>query len=228
MSEAQQLKPVNEADLEDLKSRMKLIADADPTQYHNDFSLKRYLRAFKTPDDAFKAVLKTNKWRKEYGVEGLTPDTPAIKENMEANKARVLRHRDMNGRPVVYIPAKNHSASDRDIDELTKFIVYCLEEACKKCFEEVVDNLCIIFDLKDFGLNCMDYQVIKNLIWLLSRHYPERLGVCLILNAPALFSGCWSIIKGWLDENTSSKVTFVNSEMDLCNYLIPDILPTDM
>jgi hypothetical protein len=71
------------------------------------------------------------------------------------------------------------------------------EEACKKCFEEVVDNLCIVFDLKEFGLSCMDYQMIKNLIWLLSRHYPERLGVCLVLNAPALFSGCWTVIKGW-------------------------------
>lgn len=53
MSEIQ-VKEVSEADLQELKSRMKLIADADPTQYHNDFSLKRYLRAFKTVDDAFK------------------------------------------------------------------------------------------------------------------------------------------------------------------------------
>lgn len=49
-----------------------------------------------------------------------------MKKHMEANKARVLRHRDMHGRPVVYIPAKNHNVNDRDIDELTKFIVYCL------------------------------------------------------------------------------------------------------
>lgn len=64
------------------------------------------------------------------------------------------------------------------------------------CFEEVVDNLCIVFDLNNFTLSCMDYQVLKNLIWLLSRHYPERLGVCLITNAPAFFSGCWAVIKG--------------------------------
>lgn len=74
----------------------------------------------------FQAILKTNKWRKEYGVETLTPETPEIKKNLEANKARVLKYRDMIGRPVVYIPAKNHNASNRDIDELTKFIVYCL------------------------------------------------------------------------------------------------------
>lgn len=45
---------INEAEFEDLKSRMKLIAEADPSQYHNCYSLRRYLRAFKTPDDAFK------------------------------------------------------------------------------------------------------------------------------------------------------------------------------
>lgn len=56
----------------------------------------------------------------------LTEDNPVVKKNMEANKARVLRHRDMVGRPVIYIPAKNHNANDRDIDDLTKFIVYCL------------------------------------------------------------------------------------------------------
>lgn len=205
-----------------------MIADADPLQYHNDFSLKRYLRAFKEVDAAFQAILKTNKWRVEYDVASLTDQNPIIKSLLEQKKARVLKHRDMSGRPVIYIPARNHNANNRDIDELTKFIVYCLEEACKKCFEEVVDNLCIVFDLKDFGLSCMDYQMIKNLIWLLSRHYPERLGVCLVLNSPTLFSGCWTVIRGWMDEKTSSKVTFVNNELDLCKYLIPDILPDDM
>lgn len=43
----------NPEDLKSLKERMKLIADADPTQYHNEFSLKRFLRAFKTVDAAF-------------------------------------------------------------------------------------------------------------------------------------------------------------------------------
>ena len=45
--------PVNPKDLQDLKGRMKLIVEADPKQYHNEFSLKRYLRAFKTTDEAF-------------------------------------------------------------------------------------------------------------------------------------------------------------------------------
>lgn len=72
------------------------------------------------------AILKTNKWRVEYNVDKLNLDCPEIKKHHDGNKARVLRHRDMAGRPVIYIPAKNHNVNDRQIDELTKFIVYCL------------------------------------------------------------------------------------------------------
>lgn len=60
----------------------------------------------------------------EYGVAELGDNKELIEKY--SDKARVLRHRDMIGRPIVYIPAKNHSSSDRNIDELTKFIVYCL------------------------------------------------------------------------------------------------------
>lgn len=74
----------------------------------------------------FKAILKTNKWKKEYNVAALTEDHPTIKNNLALKKARVLRHRDMQGRSVIYIPAKNHSVNDREIDELTQFIVFCL------------------------------------------------------------------------------------------------------
>ena len=57
MSDQIQVKPVNEADLKDLKERMKLISEADPSQYHNELSLKRYLRAFKTTDAAFQVFI---------------------------------------------------------------------------------------------------------------------------------------------------------------------------
>lgn len=49
----QTVKLVSDTDLKELKQRMKLISDADPLQYHNEFSLRRYLRAFKTVDAAF-------------------------------------------------------------------------------------------------------------------------------------------------------------------------------
>ncbi|GAB6027285.1 hypothetical protein CHUAL_001567 [Chamberlinius hualienensis] len=217
-----------EENVKELKSRMKLICEADPSQYVSEFGLRRYLKAFKDVDTTFQAILKTNKWRKNFGVDSLTIEDPIVADYLKKNVAIISRHRDMHGRPVVYIPAKNHNANDRNIDELTKYMIYTLEEACKRCHEDIIDNLCIVFDLKDFGLQCMDYQFIKNLIWLLSRHYPERLGICIIYNAPIIFSSCWPVIKGWLNEVTASKVVFVNTELELCKYLHPEILPNNV
>jgi hypothetical protein len=48
---------VSEKDFADLKNRLKLIFDADPDQYHNDHSLRRYLKAFKSVDAAFQVAV---------------------------------------------------------------------------------------------------------------------------------------------------------------------------
>lgn len=54
---AEEPKPVNEEDFKLLKERMNLIVSADPAQYHNDYSLRRYLRAFKSVDSTFQVFI---------------------------------------------------------------------------------------------------------------------------------------------------------------------------
>ena len=138
---AENSRTVSEEDFEELKNRLKLIFDADPDQYVNDFAIRRYLRAFKTVDLAFQVtstgtqwlsiqpysissrlyfsvvplnwillflvyvqhILKTNKWRREYGVDELTEDSEVIQRQLSSKKAIVLKHRDMQGKyePVI-------------------------------------------------------------------------------------------------------------------------------
>ncbi|XP_002731522.1 uncharacterized protein LOC100368314 [Saccoglossus kowalevskii] len=219
---------INEEDFKELKSRLQLIFDADPDQFHSDSSLKRFLRAFITVDSAFTSVLKCNKWRREFGVESLTSDNEEIQTQLATGVGKILPHRDIEGRPIVLITGKLHNAYERDVDVLTRFTVYLLETASKKCNEDVIDNLCVIFDLRDFGMANMDYQFVKNLIWLLTKYYPERLGVCLIINAPVMFWGCWQVIRPWLHDFTASKVVFINGAEHLSQFLCPDILPKDV
>lgn len=216
-----------EADFTELKERCQILFEADPSQAHTDASLRRFLRAFVDVDVAFKQLLKCNKWRREYNVEALSPNDPDIAQELACGKVHILRNRDNKGRPVVYVAVRKHNAYDRDADRLKKFLVYILESACKKCDENVIDSLLLVFDLKGFSMGCMDYQFVKNLIWLLSRNYPERLGACLIINSSLIFSGCWSVIRPWLNEVTASKVTFVSDEEELCRYINPDALPPD-
>eukprot|EP00439_Symbiodinium_sp_Y106_P055414 s3395_g7.t1 len=43
-------------------------------------------------------------------------------------------------------------------------------------------------------------------------HYPERLGRCLLVDAPSVFSGTWSAVRRILNEVTASKVQFVRTD----------------
>ncbi|KAG0725769.1 Phosphatidylinositol transfer protein CSR1 [Chionoecetes opilio] len=110
--------------------------------------------------------------------------------------------RDKVGRPVVFVTARNHSLIGRDMDDMTQYMVHVLVRVhmCtvrQRGQESMPDNMCLVFELKGFGLTCMDYPALRKLFTLMTDHYPERLGVCLILNAPFIFTGCWPIIRSW-------------------------------
>ena len=42
--------------------------------------------------------------------------------------------------------------------------------------------------------------------------YPETAGSTWIINAPRVFSMVWSVVKGWIDERTRSKVQILSGD----------------
>ena len=40
-------------------------------------------------------------------------------------------------------------------------------------------------------------------------YYPEILGKIIVCNVPMIFTGIYSIMKGWIDERTRRKITIV-------------------
>ncbi|XP_055894648.1 uncharacterized protein LOC106078063 [Biomphalaria glabrata] len=214
-----------ETGLAELKLKCQPVFEENPSEAHSEASLRRFLRGYTTADAAFVGITKYNKWRKEFQVDSLTSSDPDIISEMSKGVAHLLRTRDVKSRPVLYIIARKHVAADRDLDKLTKFTVYLLEQTFQRLDEQIIDNICIVFDMKQFSMANMDYQFVKKLIWLLGKYYPERLGICLVYNAPVMFQGCWAVIRPWLNEITASKVVFVSNETQICQYLNPDALP---
>ncbi|KAK7067350.1 hypothetical protein SK128_010314, partial [Halocaridina rubra] len=140
----------------------------------------------------------------------------------------VLDERDRERRPAAYVAVRNHSFRHRSVEDWTQFIVHQMETIGKRILDDGPDNVCVIFDLKGFTLACMDYPIVKVLYNTMQDHYPEGLGVCLVLNAPLIFAACWAIIKGWLDENTASKIKFIKEDEELAKYIDLSIIPKDM
>jgi hypothetical protein len=55
------------------------------------------------------------------------------------------------------------------------------------------------------------YSYVKQASVISQNYYPERLGKLYMINAPWGFSTVWSIVKGWLDPVTVSKINILGS-----------------
>ncbi|CAF1473158.1 unnamed protein product [Rotaria sp. Silwood1] len=98
-------------------------------------------------------------------------------------------------------------------------------ETVRKLIEAPVETNTIVFDLSGFRLKNMDYQHIKFFINLIENYYPELLGQVIILNAPWIFYGCWTIISKWLDPTLRDEIRFVKNEVELAQHIDPSALP---
>ena len=117
-----------------------------------------------------------------------------------------------------------HQAGQSSLSALTRFGVYLMENAVRRVQDGGTGDICVVCDLKGFSLANMDYDLVKTMLYHLHTYYPERLGVCLLINAPVLFWGCWAVIKPWINEVTAAKIVFVESMADLAKYIDPQAL----
>lgn len=103
--------------------------------------------------------------------------------------------------------------------------------ACSKVKGARVEQSFTILDLSGASMRLLSKSVF-NFIKLASStaqdYYPEILGRMFIVNAPMLFSGAWSTIKGFVDEKTRNKISIVGSKFapQLLEHIDPANLPT--
>lgn len=67
-------------------------------------------------------------------------------------------------------------------------------------------------DMTGFSATMMSSQV-RGLLSVAAKvagdNYPENMGCMYVVNAPFVFSACWSIVKGFLDERTAAKIKII-------------------
>ncbi|KAL4957682.1 CRAL-TRIO domain-containing protein [Aspergillus filifer] len=167
-------------------------------------AILRYLRATKwNTSEAVARLQRTLTWRREYGIEKLTPDYISI-EN-ETGK-QVLLGYDIHGRPCLYLLPSNQNTekSDRQVQHL----VFMLERAIELMPADQ-ETLALIVDYSQTksGQNASIGQA-KDTVHFLQNHYPERLGRALVINMPFIIMGFFKIVTPFLDPVTREKLKF--------------------
>ncbi len=86
--------------------------------------------------------------------------------------------------------------------------------ACSAVAGTRIEQGLTVLDLHGGSMKILSKKVYA-LIQLASKigqdYYPEIMGQCFIINAPMLFTGVWSVVKGFLDEKTRKKITIKGS-----------------
>lgn len=85
--------------------------------------------------------------------------------------------------------------------------------ACSRKSGQLLETCCTIMDLKGVGISRVSsvYGYVKQASAISQNYYPERLGKLYLINAPWGFSSVFSVVKGFLDPVTVSKIHVLGS-----------------
>ncbi|CCO28610.1 CRAL-TRIO domain-containing protein C23B6,04c [Rhizoctonia solani AG-1 IB] len=156
--------------------------------------LLRYLRASKwVLATTITRLDDTLKWRREYGLYDLV--TPEHVEPEALTGKEILAGYDVERRPALYMmPSRqNTEESPRQL----QFAVWMLERAVD-LMGPGVENLDILINFADRGKN-PSLTTSKNMLNILQNHYPERLGLALIINVPTMINLFFKAIMPFVD-----------------------------
>ncbi|MEW5311623.1 MAG: hypothetical protein WDW38_003322 [Sanguina aurantia] len=162
-------------------------------------TLQRYLRARSgNVSKASSMLAATCTWRSSVGIDQL-----AISEfsaELGSGKMYVAGY-DPAGRPVMVTRKRAEGLPPKDIVQYMKFLAFSLESGVK--LMNGGEQWVTILDLDACQVPTMRVLV---------DHYPERLHMCFIVDAPSIFSFLWSALWPFMDSVTRKKVTFINSK----------------
>lgn len=181
----------------------------------DDMCLIRYLRArdFNLPK-AKEMIMETLEWRDEYKPFNVTrQDVLPILEI----RSMYRNGMDKVGRPIIYVKP---SYNPHSVEERIQSLVYILEEATlsMRSLETGVEKMCWILDFeaetKVKKRSADGTTVARQTIHLLQSHYPERLGIAFVLNAPWYMRMLWKIVSVFMHSVTRNKFIFLTGSKD--------------
>ncbi|KAL4022879.1 hypothetical protein IC575_016625 [Cucumis melo] len=191
--------------------------------YCSDLSVLRYLRARNwNVKKATKMLKATLKWRSEYKPEEIQWDEVA--HEAETGKVYCADCKDRHGRTVIVMrPCRQNS---KTVKGQIRYLVYCMENAILN-LPSNQESMIWLIDFKDFDMSNISLKATKETAHVLQEHYPERLGLAILYNAPKFFEPFWMVAKPFLETKTANKVKFVYSNDLNSKRIIEDLFDMD-
>lgn len=155
-------------------------------------------------------IMETISWRVNYPIP--CRDKALLRKELITGKQFCLG-KAKNGSSVVYLmPAKQNTG--RDVEANVISLIYTIERAIQQLPPEVLDIVCIV-DCKGVGMmNSPSMAFITNVIDIMGKHMPRRLGQLFVVNVSSVFYLVWNVVSSTLSEMTRNKVKLLTESRE--------------
>ena len=209
----------------------------------DDYYLLRFCKARKFDLEKILIMFKNFLiWRKENDVDLIENFYFSEFEEVLKVYPHGYHKIDKQGHPIYY-----QLIGDIDIeklfaitssDNLLKYFIQTYEnmvkykfKACSKARGELIDQSCVILDIKGIGITDLfgKTRSFLNLATKLGQdYYPCTMAKMFLINANSLFSFVYNIVKGLIDIETRNKIELLGNDYKekIFDYIDPDNLPS--
>uniref|UniRef100_A0ACD6A4G1 Uncharacterized protein n=1 Tax=Avena sativa TaxID=4498 RepID=A0ACD6A4G1_AVESA len=202
---------------------------ADGEKYCNEACLERYLQARNwNVDKSRKMLEETLKWRAAKRPQDIR--WPDVSVEAETGKMYRASFPDREGKTVfVMKPAKQNTSSH---EGQVQHLVYTLENAIL-IMPEGQGKMVWLMDFTGWTLaHASPIKTVRESMSILQNHYPERLAIAFVFNAPKVFEASFKVLKRLIDPKTVEKLSFVYKENEesmnrMYMHIDPEVLPIE-
>lgn len=201
--------------VDSLRLRLKEIPNFENhSAWADDTQLFRFLVArnfdVQKSFDLITTAIKWRELRKPNEIERSAYWPDKISKENETGKIYCPGH-DKWGRSILVFD--NNVQNTKSVDDQMVFLAWNLEFAIKM-MKPNVDKYLIFMQLGNFSFfNNPPMAAVMETISMLCNCYPERLGHCIVYQAPSVFRMFFNTIKGFLDAKTVSKMVFIGGDV---------------
>ncbi|GER27352.1 Sec14p-like phosphatidylinositol transfer family protein [Striga asiatica] len=172
-------------------------------------------------DEAVSKLTKVIRWRKEFGVSGLSEES--VYRSAKTGKAYLHECLDVKDRPVIIVDASKHFPGEQEPSEDEKLCVFLIEKALAK-LPHGNQEILIVIDLRKFQTQNADIKFVTFMFDAFYCYYPRRLGQVLFVDAPFIFKPIWGLVKP-LVKSYASLVRFCTAKDVKEEYFTADTVP---
>lgn len=211
----------------------------EQSRYKDPRMLFRYVEAREfILDQAYTMIVDDSKWRKEYNADQVLENWKKHRyyETLTNYWPAVWSGLDKDGSPIFWerigAISPQDVAMEIPMDAFTFFRVALMEEGYRRRKEEGEKQgkfhrrSLMVVDVGGLGLQHLSkltLSLFQRVGSCLEQHYPGTVKRVFIINAPAIFSKAFDMVKGYLPERTKKKITiFGNNFLDDLKQWIPE------